>query len=75
MRATCVVVWHPLVQEMPQVVLGERDHEIQAFPPQPAQQPLAEGVRLGAPHGGSEYPHPRWPMLWSSCDEKMRSRS
>ncbi len=44
--AACVVMWHPRVQETPQVVLGERDHEVHAFPPQRAQQPHTEGVRL-----------------------------
>jgi hypothetical protein len=34
MRTPLVIVWHPLVEETPQVVLGERDHKVQAFPPQ-----------------------------------------
>ena len=43
-----IVVWHPLVQETPQVRLGERDQKIQAFPPQRAHKPLANGVGLRA---------------------------
>ena len=37
----------PLVQQTSQVVLGQRDHEIQIFPPQRADAPLAEGIRQG----------------------------
>jgi hypothetical protein len=59
MRATCVVVWHPLVQEIPQVVLSERDQKVQAFPPERAQETFADGVGLGTPHRGLEYPQPQ----------------
>jgi hypothetical protein len=34
--ATCVVVLNPLVQEAPQVMLGEWDQTVQAFTPQRA---------------------------------------
>jgi hypothetical protein len=30
-RATSVVMWHPLIQETPQVVLGEKDQKVQAL--------------------------------------------
>jgi hypothetical protein len=43
-----IVVWHPLVQETSQVRLGERDQKIQAFPPQRADEPLADRVGLRA---------------------------
>ena len=58
-RAACVVMWYPLVQEMPQVGLGERDQKVQAFPLERAQEPLAEGVGLGTPHRSLEYPRPQ----------------
>ena len=32
-RATCVVMPYPFVQETSQVVLGQRNHEVQALPP------------------------------------------
>jgi hypothetical protein len=47
-RTTFVIVRRPLVQQTSQVVFGQRDHKIQAFPPQRADEPLAEGIRLGA---------------------------
>jgi hypothetical protein len=53
-RAPCGVVLNPLVQETPQVVLGARTHEVQAFPPERAQEPLTQGMRLGTPHWGLE---------------------
>jgi hypothetical protein len=36
MRTPLVIVWHLLVEETPEVVLGERDQNVQAFPPQRA---------------------------------------
>ena len=54
--ATFLVVWHPLVQETPQVVLDERNQKVQALPPQRAQQALAKGTRLGAAPRGFEHP-------------------
>ena len=49
MRAACIVMVYPRVQEVVQVMFGQRDHEIEAFPPQRADEPLAEGIRLGTP--------------------------
>jgi hypothetical protein len=34
----------PLVQQTWQVVFAQRDHEFQIFPPQRADEPLAEGI-------------------------------
>jgi hypothetical protein len=48
MGTPLVVVWHPLVQETSQVRLGERHQKIQPFPPQRADEPLANGVGLRA---------------------------
>jgi len=45
---------HPLVQQISQVVFSQRDHEIQAFPPQRAQQTLTQGIGLGTSHWGFE---------------------
>ena len=42
---TRVIALTPLVLETPEVVLGERDHEIQAFPPQRAL--VATALRTG----------------------------
>jgi hypothetical protein len=49
----------PLVQETPEVVLGEWDHAVQAFPPPHAQEPLTQGIGLGTPHWRSEYLQPQ----------------
>jgi hypothetical protein len=43
-----VIVWHPLVEETLQVLLGEWEQEVQALPPQCAKEPLADGVGLRA---------------------------
>ena len=45
-RATGIVMRHPGVEQASQVVFCERDDEIQALPPQRADEPFAEGVRL-----------------------------
>ena len=49
----------PCVQEMPQVVFGQRDQKVQAFTSERAQEPFAEGLRLGTPHRGLEDPQPQ----------------
>ena len=36
----------PIVEQHAQVVLSQRDHEIQALPPQRADEPLTQGVGL-----------------------------
>jgi hypothetical protein len=38
------------------MVLSQRDQKVQAFPPQRAQEPLAEGIRLGTLRRGFEDP-------------------
>ena len=58
-RTTLIIMWHPLVQETLQVVLGEREQKIQAFPPERTQEPLTEGISLGTSHWGFEYPQPQ----------------
>ena len=41
------------------MILGERDQKVQAFPPERTQEPLAERIGLGTPHGGLEHPQPQ----------------
>ena len=41
------------------MVLGERNQKVQAFPPERAQESLAEGIRLGTPHRGFEDSQPQ----------------
>jgi hypothetical protein len=38
------------------VVLGERDQNIRAFPPERTQEPLTKGIGLGIPHRRVQYP-------------------
>ncbi len=59
MRTTGVVVHHPLVQETAQVVLGERNDEIQAFSPECPQQPFTQGIGLGTVGWCFQYPQPQ----------------
>ena len=54
MRTASVIMLHPLLEQTSEVVLGERDHEVQALPPQRAQEPLTQGIRLGTVHWGLE---------------------
>jgi hypothetical protein len=44
-------------------VLGQRDHEVRAFPPQRAQEPLTERIGLGTPHRCFEDPETQVPHL------------
>jgi hypothetical protein len=48
MRTPLIVMSDPCVQEMPQVVFGQRDQEVQAFTPEGAQEPLAKRICLRA---------------------------
>ena len=50
---------HPGVEQASQVVFCERDDEIQALPPQRADEPFAEGVGLRSPHRCLEHPQPQ----------------
>ena len=40
---------YPHVQDVVQVVFGQGNHEVQALPPQHAQQTLAKRIGLGTP--------------------------
>src|SRR5262249_36082098 len=62
-RTTRVIMWHPLVQETPQVVLGKGDQKVQAFTPERPQEPLTQGIRLGTPHRCFQDPEPQVPHL------------
>jgi hypothetical protein len=59
MRMPVVVVWRPLAQETPQVVLGERDQHVQLCPSSRVQEPLTEGVGLRTLGWGFQEPHPQ----------------
>jgi hypothetical protein len=59
MRAACIVMAHPCMQEATQVGLSERDQKVQALPPERPQQSLTEGIRLGTSHGGFKGSHPQ----------------
>lgn len=49
MRATCVVIRYPILEEALQVIFRQRHHKVQAFSPERAQKPLTESIRLGTP--------------------------
>jgi hypothetical protein len=70
-RASCIVIPHPFCEDASQVTFCQRDHAVQAFPPQRAQQPLAEGVCLGAPHRDLSTLSLRLRTCWSSCAERL----
>ena len=46
MGTASIIMQHPCVHDASQVMLGERDHTIQAFPSQRADEPLAERISL-----------------------------
>ena len=50
---------YPGVEQASQVVLCERDKEIEALPPQRANEPFAEGVRLGTLRRRFQNPEPQ----------------
>jgi hypothetical protein len=54
-RASTVVVSHPLSQDRAQVRLGHREHPVQALPPNGADHPLADRVRLQTRDGRSQH--------------------
>jgi hypothetical protein len=58
-RAACVIMPYPCRQKTSQVVLGERDHEIQAFSPECPQQPFTEGIGLGTVRWRFQHPQPQ----------------
>ena len=58
-RAAGIVMRHPGVQQASQVVFCERDHEIQALPPQRADESFAEGIGLRTLGWGFEHREPQ----------------
>ena len=52
-------MWHPLAHDASEVMLAERDQTVQALPPQRAEQPLAERIRLGTLRRGFQDLHPQ----------------
>ncbi len=58
-RATCVVMAYPLREDAPHMVCREGNQVIHAFPPQRADEPLAEGIGLRSPHRRLEHPQPQ----------------
>ena len=65
----------PCVQQTSQVVLAEGNQEVQALPPQRAQEPLTQGIGLGTPHRCFQDPATQVPHLLIELREKMLSRS
>src|SRR4051794_11472967 len=59
MRATHMIMRHPCCQDASPVMFCQRDHEVQAFPPQRAQEPFADRIGLGTSHRGLEHPQPQ----------------
>ena len=59
MRATCVVMAYPLREDAPHMVCREGNQIIHAFPPQRADEPLAEGIGLWCPHRRLAHPQPQ----------------
>jgi hypothetical protein len=41
------------------VILSQRNEKVQAFPPQRADEPLAERIGLRSPHRRLEHPQPQ----------------
>src|SRR5437016_13282335 len=56
MGPTSFVMQHPCLYDALQVVLGKRDYKIETFPPQRADEPLAERIGLRGPHRRLEHP-------------------
>jgi hypothetical protein len=50
MRSFTVVVGHPLRQDSPEMLLGERNHPIETLAPGRPNEAFAVSVRLGRPH-------------------------
>src|SRR6267142_6490908 len=61
--AACVVMAHPCVQDMAQVVRAQRDQNVQALPPERAQEPFTQGIRLGTAHRCFQDPETQMPHL------------
>src|SRR5215468_2799427 len=59
MGTAFIVMRHPCVHDASQVMLGEWDHTIQAFPSQRADEPLAERIGLRRPYRRLAHPQPQ----------------
>src|SRR6266853_859495 len=59
MGTACIIMRDPCVHDASHVVLGERDHKIQAFPPQGTDEPLAECIGLRRPCRRLAHPQPQ----------------
>src|SRR5438132_4212865 len=59
MGPTSFVMQHPCLYDALQVVLGKRDYKIETFPPQRADEPLAERIGLRSPHRRLEHLQPQ----------------
>jgi hypothetical protein len=55
MRTALMIMSYPCVQHMSQVVLSEGNQKVQTLPPERAQQPFTQGIRLGTAHRGFEH--------------------
>src|SRR6516165_9693292 len=58
-RATFVVMAYPLHEAVPHMVCRQGNHVIHTFPPQRADEPLAERIGLRSPHRRLEHPQPQ----------------
>ena len=53
-----VIMWHPYVQQTPEMVLGQWNDKVQTLPPQRAQEPFAQRVRLRCLRRRFQYSQP-----------------
>src|SRR5215510_13478008 len=60
-RAACIIMGNPSVQQVAQVAYSEWDETIEALLPERAQEPLAQRIGLRTPHRGLEHPEPEVP--------------
>jgi hypothetical protein len=54
-----VIMWHPEVQQMPEMVLGQWNDKVQTLPSQRAQEPFAQRVRLRCLRRRFQYSQPQ----------------
>jgi hypothetical protein len=47
------------MQDEAQVTFCQRNHQVQALPPQCTQEPLIQAIGLRTPHGCSQHPEPQ----------------
>src|SRR5919204_2440124 len=53
-----MVMAHPLVKDAAQVAFCQRNHQVQALPPQCAQESLTKAIGFGTPHWSFQHPEP-----------------